>query len=124
MTNADSVAQTHDNGTPDVPTTTNERYSLLANLPERFADDTYARYLAEQCDLARAQRDEARDKLHDLLGKAAELEGERNVARAQLRGVQMWTPRDIAATALVIAGAVYFVLAVVIDIVNAITTGA
>ena len=122
MTNANSVAQTPDKGESDSPTPTVTRRSMLDSLPERLAADSYVRYLAEQCDEARADRDENRTKVYELLDRGIKLEAERNELRAKLRGVQMWTPRDVAATCLVVAGALYFVLAVVIDLVNAIVT--
>lgn len=89
-----------DNGSTDVPDTTEARhYALLDHLPARLADDSYVQYLAQQADEARAQRDENRDKVFDLLHKGVALEGERNTLRAELTGIKgdRWTMQQVAA---------------------------
>lgn len=99
----------------DVPTTTPDerRRALLDHLPARLAEDSYARYIAQCADEAREERDEARDKMFELLGRGVELEAERNLLRAELRGMKSgtrWEPHQVYLLVVVALAIIGFVV--------------
>jgi hypothetical protein len=103
---------------PPTEVPTMARYRVSENLPKRYVADEYVVHLAKRLDetqdsldAERGHRREAVDQMLDTLRIAATLEGERNSARAELRGLKAgkWTPKEIAAMAAVVVWAVFVI---------------